>query len=139
MCFIICKFTFLLRVGYFCRTLMFYLRIFICVTKCWIIWKFFFFLDCLRRTKGCELLILEYQNVVGTKLDWRYYHTYCRTLVHCLQIRNYYFTLVLCVWIYTCCHKLRNSNKYCGKIKKILNNCFPQIFGMNQSGSYYLH
>ena len=78
----------------------------------------FFFLDCLRRTKGCELLILEYQNVVGTKLDWRYYHTYCRTLVHCLQIRNYYFTLVLCVWIYTCCHKLRNSNRYCGKIKK---------------------
>ena len=38
------------------------------VTKCWIVWKFFFFLDCLRRTKGYELLILEYQNVVGTKV-----------------------------------------------------------------------
>ena len=47
---------------------MFSLRTFICVTKCWIVWKFFFFLDCLRRTKGYELLILEYQNVVETKV-----------------------------------------------------------------------
>ena len=37
----------------------------------------FFFLDCLRRTKGYELLILEYQNVVGTKVNTKMNQTRC--------------------------------------------------------------